>query len=119
MDGKRKAQGDAVNKVKEKLRIIEDGLTPKMPFTIITPLGKIITVIEDTCIRGKAFLIKTSQNKVYIYISWNENSIKGIELHYADATTDLLTLITDEKLSEFCNAIQEEFRNTLVPIDDT
>ena len=112
MSTKGKAQEDAANKVKKKLKKLEGQLTPEMPFCIIIPLGKTSTIIEDTYLSGKAFLIKTNKNKINIIFKEYPPVYydREIELHYTNAATDLLILITDEKLSEFLNAIQEEFK---------
>jgi hypothetical protein len=102
------ADGDIV---KTKIKKLEAVLTENMPFKVESPIGEVAEVASLT-FGGRVFLIKTPTNKINVRVH-NMGMRKEWENSYKDADPDLLIMITDQKLDEFLNKIQEELKKRL------
>jgi hypothetical protein len=107
----RKQSEAAVDIVKAKMKKLEAALTQDMPFQVECPIGEIAEVTSLT-FGGQVFLIKTPTNKINVRVH-NMRMRKEWENSYKDADPDLLIMITDQKLDEFLNKIQEELKKRL------
>jgi hypothetical protein len=106
----RKQSEDAAYIVKAKIKKLEAALTLDMPFQVEYPIGEIT---EDTSLPSgdRVFLIKTPKNKINVRVH-NMRKREEQEKSYIDTDPDFLTMITDQKLDEFVNMIQEELKKT-------
>ena len=106
----RKQSEDAAYIVKAKIKKLEAALTLDMPFQVEYPIGE---TTEDTSLPSgdRVFLIKTPKNKINVRVH-NMRKREEQEKSYIDADPDFLTMITDQKLDEFVNMIQEELKKT-------
>jgi hypothetical protein len=102
------ADGDIV---KTKIKKLEAALTQDMPFQVECSLGE-VTEVASLTFGGQVFLIKTLTNKINVRVH-NMEMRKEWESSYKDADPDLLIMITDQKLDEFLNEIQEELKKRL------
>jgi hypothetical protein len=100
-----KADGDIV---RSKIKKLEAALTQDMPFQVDSLIGEVAEVASLN-FGGQVFLIKTSKNKIDVRVH-NMGMRKEWENSYKDADPDLLIMITDQKLDEFLNKIQEELK---------
>ena len=107
----RKENEAAVDIVKAKIKKLEAALTQDMPFQVESPIGEIN---EDASLPsgGRVFLVKTPKNKINVRVH-NMRMRDAWEDSYMDADPDLLIMITDLKLDEFLNKIQDELNTRL------
>ena len=109
MEAAQKAQNVVADGIKSKLNKIETGLTRNMPFQVGIPLGR-NSIAYPTRISGQVYLVKTPENRIHLHIA---SGICGWSIPYTDAPSDLLVMITDQKLSELLHAIEEELKKGL------
>ncbi len=97
--------------VKAKIKKLEAALTQDMPFQVESPMGE---VNEGGSLPsgGRVFLVKTPKNKINVRMH-DMRTRDARETSYTDADPDLLIMITDLKLDEFLNNIQEELKKRL------
>jgi hypothetical protein len=107
----RKQNEAAVDIVKAKIKKLEAALTQDMPFQVESLIGEVAEVASLT-FGGRVSLIKTPKNKINVRVH-NMGMRKEWESSYKDADPDLLIMITDQKLDEFLNKIQEELKKRL------
>lgn len=102
---------DAADIVKAKIKRLEAALTQDMPFQVEYPIGEIT---EDTSLPSgdRVFLIKTPKNKINVRVH-NMKKREEQENSYLDADPEFLAMITDQKLDEFVNMVQEELKKSL------
>ena len=101
----------AADIVKAKIQKLEAALTQDMPFKVESPIGE-INEGGSLPSGGRVFLVKTPKNKINVRVH-NMEMRKEWEDSYKDADADLLIMITDQKLDEFLNKIQEELKKRL------
>jgi hypothetical protein len=82
-----------------------------MPFQVESLIGE-VSEVESLTFGGRVSLIKTPKNKINVRVH-NMEMRKEWEDSYKDADADLLIMITDQKLDEFLNKIQEELKKRL------
>lgn len=90
--------------VKEKIMNLEAKLTHRMPFEVRYPIGE-FSGIPTFPYRAQVYLIKTDENKIRVFLSHPGGA--ALDVSYADANAEILTMITDQKIDGFLNAIQE------------
>jgi hypothetical protein len=101
-----------VDIVKAKIKKLEAALTQDMPFQVESPIGEVAEV-ASLAFGGRVFLIKTPKNKINLRVH-NMEMRKEWENSYKDADSDLLIMISDQKLDEFLNKIQEELKKRMI-----
>jgi hypothetical protein len=82
-----------------------------MPFQVESPIGE-INEGGSLPSGGRVFLVKTPKNKINVRMH-DMRTRDARETSYMDADPDLLIMITDLKLDEFLNNIQEELKKRL------
>ena len=97
--------------VKAKIKTLEAALTQDMPFQVESPIGE-INEGGSLPSGGRVFLVKTPKNKINVRMH-DMRTRDARETSYMDADPDLLIMITDLKLDEFLNNIQEELKKRL------
>ena len=97
--------------VRAKIKKLEAALTQDMPFQVESLIGE-VSEVESLTFGGRVSLIKTPKNKINVRVH-NMEMRKEWEDSYKDADADLLIMITDQKLDEFLNKIQEELKKRL------
>ena len=107
----RKQSEDAAYIVKAKIKKLEAALTQDMPFQVESPIGE-INEGGSLPSGGRVFLVKTPKNKINVRMH-DMRTRDERETSYMDAHPDLLIMITDLKLDEFLNNIQEELKKRL------
>jgi hypothetical protein len=115
-----KKQNEAtIDIVNAKLKKLEAALAQDMPFQVECPLREIAEV-ASLSFGGQVFLIKTPKNKINVRVH-NMKMRKEWENSYMDVDPDILIMITDQKLEEFLNKIQEELKKRIAtdPSDST
>jgi hypothetical protein len=90
--------------VKEKIMNLEAKLTHRMPFEVRYPIGE-FSGIPTFPYRAQVYLIKTDENKIRVFLSHPGGA--ALDVSYANANAEILTMITDQKIDGFLNAIQE------------
>lgn len=83
-----------------------------MPFQVESPIGEVAEV-ASLAFGGRVFLIKTPKNKINLRVH-NMKMRKEWENSYSYADSDLLIMISDQKLDEFLNKIQEELKKRMI-----
>ena len=101
----------AADIVMAKIKKLEAALTQDMPFQVESLIGE-VSEVESLTFGGRVSLIKTPKNKINVRVH-NMEMRKEWEDSYKDADADLLIMITDQKLDEFLNKIQEELKKRL------
>ena len=96
--------------VKEKIMNLEAKLTHRMPFEVRYPIGE-FSGIPTFPYRAQVYLIKTDENKIRVFLSHPGGAT--LDVSYADANAEILTMITDQKIDGFLNAIQEMLKMNL------
>jgi hypothetical protein len=96
--------------VKEKIMNLEAKLTHRMPFEVRYPIGE-FSGIPTFPYRAQVYLIKTDENKIRVFLSHPGGA--ALDVSYADANAEILTMITDQKIDGFLNAIQEMLKMNL------
>ena len=96
--------------VKEKIMNLEAKLTHRMPFEVRYPIGE-FSGIPTFPYRAQVYLIKTDENKIRVFLSHPGGA--ALDVSYADANAEILTMITDQKIDEFLNAIQEMLKKNI------
>ena len=94
--------------VRAKIKKLEAALTQDMPFKVESPIGE-INEGGSLPSGGRVFLVKTPKNKINVRMH-DMRTRDARETSYMDADPDLLIMITDLKLNEFLNNIQEELK---------
>ena len=102
----------AADIVKAKIQKLEAALTQDMPFKVESPIGE-INEGGSLPSGGRVFLVKTPKNKINLRVH-NMEMRKEWENSYKDADSDLLIMISDQKLDEFLNKIQEELKKRMI-----
>jgi len=96
--------------VKEKIMNLEAKLTHRMPFEVRYPIGE-FSGIPTFPYRAQVYLIKTDENKIRVFLSHPGGA--ALDVSYADANAEILTMITDQKIDGFLNSIQEMLKMNL------
>ena len=96
--------------VKEKIMNLEAKLTHRMPFEVRYPIGE-FSGIPTFPFRAQVYLVKTDENKIRVFLSHPGGA--ALDVSYMDANAEILTLITDQKIDGFLNAIQEMLKMNL------
>jgi hypothetical protein len=96
--------------VKEKIMNLEAKLTHRMPFEVRYPIGE-FSGIPTFPYRAQVYLIKTDENKIRVFLSHPGGA--ALDVSYADANAEILTMITDQKIDGFLNAIHEMLKMNL------
>jgi hypothetical protein len=81
-----------------------------MPFEVRYPIGE-FSGIPTFPYRAQVYLIKTDENKIQVFRSHPGGA--ALDVSYADANAEILTMITDQKIDGFLNAIQEMLKMNL------
>jgi hypothetical protein len=89
--------------VKEKIMNLETKLNHRMPFEVRYPIGE-FSGIPAFPFRAQVYLVKTDENKIRMSMSHPGGAL--LDVSYMDANPEILTLITDQKIEGFLNAIQ-------------
>jgi hypothetical protein len=106
-----KKQDDAIGTaVKEKIMNLEAKLNHSMPFEVRYPIGE-FTGIPTFPFRAQVYLVKTDENKIRMFLSHPDGA--AMDVSYMDANPEILTLITDQKIEGFLNAIQEMLKKNI------
>jgi len=106
-----KKQDDAIGTaVKEKIMNLEAKLNHRMPFEVRYPIGE-FSGIPTFPFRAQVYLVKTDENKIRMFLSHPDGA--AMDVSYMDANPEILTLITDQKIEGFLNAIQEMLKKNI------
>jgi hypothetical protein len=89
--------------VKEKIMNLETKLNHRMPFEVRYPIGE-FSGMPTFPFRAQVYLVKTDENKIRMSMSHPGGAL--LDVSYMDANPEILTLITDQKIEGFLNAIQ-------------
>lgn len=104
-------QEEAISEaVKEKITNLEAKLTHRIPFEVRYPIGE-FPGIPTFPFRAQVYLVKTDENKIRVFLSHPSGAT--LDVSYMDANPEILTMITDQKIDEFLNAIQEMLKKNI------
>ena len=96
--------------VKEKIKNLEGKLTHRMPFEVRYPIGE-FSGIPTFPFRAQVYLVKTDENKIRVFLSHPSGA--ALDVSYIDASPEIITMITDQKIEGFLNAIMEMLKKNL------
>ena len=96
--------------IKEKINDLEAKLIHRMPFEVRYPIGE-FSGIPTFPFRAQVYLVKTDENKIRMFLSHPSGAI--LDVPYMEANSEILTMITDQKIEEFLNAIRDMLKKSI------